>query len=91
MSDEGRLRWAEVEPLGAINGELNNVLANVDTLREAWELSLAQGSPGEFTEARRRSLRRHAIKTGIIERLCDVDWGVTEALGAEGFTAEVAA
>jgi hypothetical protein len=41
MSDEGRLRWAEVEPLGAINGELNNVLANVDTLREAWELSLA--------------------------------------------------
>ncbi|MGH3821425.1 MAG: Fic family protein [Pseudonocardiaceae bacterium] len=91
MSDEVRLRWAEVEPLGVLNGELKNVLANVDTLRDAWELSLAQASPGEFTEARRRSLRRHAIETGIIERLYDVDWGVTEALVAEGLTAEVAA
>ncbi|MGH3765084.1 MAG: Fic family protein [Pseudonocardiaceae bacterium] len=67
------------------------MLANVDTLREAWDLSLEQASPGEFTEARRRSLRRHAIETGIIERLYDVDWGVTEALVAEGLTAEVAA
>lgn len=55
MSDEIQLRWAEVEPLGVINGELSNVLANVDTLREAWELSLAQASPGEFAEARRSS------------------------------------
>lgn len=36
-------------------------------------------------------LRRHAIETGIIERLYDVDWGVTEALVAEGLTADVAA
>jgi hypothetical protein len=50
-----------------------------------------QASPAEFAAARRRSLRRHAIETGIIERLCDVDWGVTEALVAEGLTAEVAA
>ncbi len=91
MSDEVRLRWAEVEPLGVVNGELHNVLANVDTLRNAWEQSLEQASPGEFDEARRRSLRRHAIETGIIERLYDVDWGVTEALVAEGLTAEVAA
>ena len=91
MCLEDRLRWAEVEPLGAVNGELRQVLANADTLREAWELSLEQASPEEFTEARRRSLRRHAIETGIIERLYDVDWGVTEALVAEGITAEVAA
>lgn len=90
MSDEVRLRWAEVEPLGVINGELNNVLANVDTLREAWELALAHASDGEFKEARRRSLRRHAIETGIIERLYD-DLGITETLVVEGLTAEVAA
>lgn len=91
MSDEVRVRWTEVEPLGAVNGELANVLASVDALREAWDLSLAQASRGEFNEARRRSLRRHAIETGIVERLYDVDWGVSEALVAEGLTAEVAA
>ncbi len=91
MSDEDRLQWAEVEPLGAANGELMQVLASVDALREAWDVSLAQASPGEFAEARRRSLRRHAIETGIIERLYKVGWGVTEALVAEGLTAEVAA
>lgn len=91
MSNTDRLRWAEVEPLGAMNGELKQVLASVDALREAWEVSLEQASAGEFAEARRRSLRRHAIETGLIERLYDIDWGVTEALVAEGLTAEVAA
>ncbi len=91
MSDEERVRWAEVEPLGVVNGELNHVLTNVDTLREAWDLSLAQASHGERKEARRRSLTRHAIETGIIERLYDAGLGVTEALVADGLTAEVAA
>ncbi|MGH3683532.1 MAG: Fic family protein [Pseudonocardiaceae bacterium] len=91
MRDEKRFPWTEVEPLGTMNGELRQVLASVDALREAWEVSLAQASRGEFDEARRRSLRRHAIETGIIERLYDVAWGVTEALVAEGLTAEVAA
>ncbi len=91
MCLEERIRWSEVEPLGVVNGELGQVLASVDTLRQAWALSLEQASPEEFAEARRRSLRRHAIETGIIERLYDVDWGVTEALVAEGITAEIAA
>lgn len=91
MSIEERLQWGDVEPLDVVNGELRQVLASVDTLREAWELWLNQASAAELAEARRRSLRRHAIETGIIERLYDVDWGVTEALVAEGITAEVAA
>jgi fido (protein-threonine AMPylation protein) len=91
MSDADRLLWTEVEPLGVVNGELRQVLASVDALREAWDVSLAQASPGEFAEARRRSLRRHAIETGLIERLYDVDWGVTKALVTEGLTAEIAA
>lgn len=83
--------WREVEPLHEINGELKAVLASVDALRAAWEDALGQVGPEEFAEGRRRSLRRHAIETGIIERLYDLDWGVTEALVAEGLTAEVAA
>jgi fido (protein-threonine AMPylation protein) len=83
--------WREVEPLGETNGDLCAVLDSVDALRAAWEDALAHVSRDDFAEARRRSLRRHAIETGVIERLYDLDWGVTEALVAEGITADVAA
>jgi Fic family protein len=82
--------WREVEPLGELNGALAPLLATVDTLRGAWKEFIEQVSEEEFAEARRRSLRRHAIETGIIERLYDVSWGVTEALVAEGLTLEAA-
>jgi hypothetical protein len=84
------MRWRDVDPVPETNGDLSAVLANVDVLRAAWEDVLSRVSPEDFTESRRRSLRRHAIETGIIERLYDVDWGVTEALVAEGLTAEAA-
>lgn len=67
-----------------MNGDLANLLASVDTLRSAWEDALRRVDSSELTEARQRSLRRHAIETGIIERLYDVDWGVTEALVIAG-------
>ena len=51
---------------------------------------VAQAPEAEFRESRLRNLRRHAIETGILERLYDVEWGVTEALVAEGLSAEVA-
>jgi Fic family protein len=83
--------WQEVTPLPTnIDGALVPLLDTVDALRGAWKESLEQSTPEEFAEARLRSLRRHAIETGIIERLYDVDWGVTEALVAEGLTLEVA-
>ncbi|WP_131770955.1 hypothetical protein, partial [Candidatus Protofrankia californiensis] len=75
----------------SVNGDLEQVLATVDALQGAWEESVATATREDFSEARRRSLRRHAIETGIIERLYDVEWGVTEALIAEGLTAKVAA
>lgn len=83
--------WVEVEPLESIDGSLADLLANVDTYRGAWREFVAQVSEEEFMEARQRSLRRHAIETGIIERLYDVSWGITEALVAEGLTREAAA
>jgi len=73
-----------------VNGPLRSMLETVDELRSAWKRSIERASPEEFAEARRRTLRRHAIETGIIERLYDVSWGVTEALVAEGLTLDVA-
>lgn len=84
-------RWRDVEPLHPVNGDTKNLLATVDTVRGAWDEYLSRVSPEEFDEARRRTLTRHAIETGIIERLYEVSWGVTEALVAEGLTLEAAA
>lgn len=83
--------WRPFPEPQELNGDLAGVLASVDSLQRAWEDVIRLSEPEEFAEARRRSLRRHAIETGIIERLYDVDWGVTEALVAEGLSAEVAA
>ncbi|HET8640736.1 MAG TPA: Fic family protein [Pseudonocardiaceae bacterium] len=85
------IRWREIVPLTAINGDTENLLATVDTLRAAWEEHLQLVSREEFEAARLRTLRRHAIETGIIERLYDLSWGVTEALVAEGITRQAAA
>lgn len=82
--------WRQVEPLPVLNGSVEPVLATVDSLRTAWEGAVSRMSPDEFNEARQRNLRSHAIETGIIERLYDLDWGITEALVAEGITIEVA-
>ena len=56
-----------------VNGALRQILSSVDALREAWDDAIRVAGRSEFQEARRRSLRRHAIETGIIERLYDVD------------------
>jgi Fic family protein len=82
--------WADVAPLPALNGDLESILASVRSLQRAWK-SVVSANDEAFNEARRRSLRRHAIETGIIERLYDIDWGVTEALVAEGLTADAVA
>jgi len=73
-----------------MNGDVAELLAAIDGLRRVWADSLAVATPQEVEEARKRTLRRHAIETGVIERLYDVDWGVTEALVAEGLTLDVA-
>jgi hypothetical protein len=82
-----RVPWVDVEPLAETNGALEPVLAPVGSLQRAWK-AVVSLNDAAFQEARRRSLRRHAIETGIIERLYDVEWGVTKALVAEGLTAD---
>ncbi|MFG3707075.1 Fic family protein [Micromonospora sp. NPDC047670] len=83
--------WCSVEPLPELNGDVAELLSATDSLRAVWEDNLQLATPQEIEAARKRSLRRHAIETGIIERLYDLDWGVTEALVAEGLTLDVAA
>jgi glycine/D-amino acid oxidase-like deaminating enzyme len=90
VAEPAQIPWQEIDPLEPVDGDVSSVLATVDTLRGAWEDFITTVSAEEFAEARQRSLRRHAIETGIIERLYDVDWGVTEALVAEGLVREVA-
>lgn len=85
-----RMPWVDVEPLAVTNGALEPVLASVSSLQRAWKAVVLRNDAA-FQEARRRSLRRHAIETGIIERLYDVEWGVTRALVAEGLTADAVA
>lgn len=83
--------WAPVEPFRRPNGSVVPLLATVDALHGAWRESVERQSPEEFMQARRRILRHHAIETGIIERLYDVDWGVTKVLVADGLTLEAVA
>lgn len=90
MSAGGLVEWRRVRPPHHVNGDTDSLLATVEALRHAWQDSVDQGDREEFTEARLRNLRRHAIETGIIERLYDVEWGVTEALVAGGLSEEVA-
>jgi Fic family protein len=84
------LSWGDVEPLPTLNGDVESILESVRSLQRAWRTVTASNDTA-FQEARRRSLRRHAIETGIIERLYDMEWGVTKALVAEGITADAVA
>jgi fido (protein-threonine AMPylation protein) len=90
MNDDQRREWHEIASLPQVNGTLEPLLKTVDSLRSAWEDALQYYSAEELAEARNRRLRRHAVETGIIERLYELDWGTTEALVAEGLTSEVA-
>ncbi|BCJ56789.1 hypothetical protein Jiend_02110 [Micromonospora endophytica] len=83
--------WRSVEPLPALNGDVAELLSATDSLRAVWDDNLKLATPAEIEAARKRSLRRHAIETGIIERLYALDRGATEALVAEGLTLDVVA
>lgn len=74
----------------SLSAETLNALVRTDQFRQRWIEYMERVTPEESTERRNRNLRRHAIETGIIERLYDLDWGVTEELVAEGLTLDVA-
>ncbi|HLA77265.1 MAG TPA: Fic family protein [Vicinamibacteria bacterium] len=65
------------------------MLAALDALRDEWARRLGSLSEKERARVRQRSLRRLSVETGILERLYDLEWGLTLTLVAEGFTRDV--
>lgn len=84
-----RIPWQPIQPLSDDDRTFNGSLAALDALHGEWQRRLAELSELERILVRRRSLRRLAVETGIIERLYDVDWGLTLTMVAEGFTHDV--
>src|SRR5438105_3307100 len=85
----GDTLWQEITGMPQLSDQTRAALAKLDPLKRAWE-EAARRDPATFMEARERTLRSHAIETGIIERLYDVSWGVTATLVAEGLRPDVA-
>ncbi len=84
-----RLPWRPIEPLSREDRSANGSLAALDALRKEWANRLAEVSESVRSQIRRRTLRKLAIETGILERLYEVEWGLTLTLVAEGFTRDV--
>ncbi len=61
----------------------------MDALREAWRSQLEKLPEDDRRQTRQRTLRKLAIETGVIERLYDLDWGLTLTLIAEGIARDV--
>jgi Fic family protein len=59
----------------------------LDDIASSWfdRREILQANSKEYEEFINRLKRRHAIETGIVERMYDVDKGVTETLINEGF------
>lgn len=92
MSDDAsprRLVYQPIEGLSEKDRLSNGALAALDALRTEWGRRLAELGEDERARIRQRTLRRLAIETGILERLYDVEWGLTLTLIAEGFTRDV--
>ncbi|MDE0231227.1 MAG: Fic family protein [bacterium] len=63
----------------------------MNALHGSWKEFADSLAEADRSALRHRTLRKHAIETGIIERLYLVDWGVTETLVADGLTREAMA
>ena len=85
-------KWHPIEPLDeSVAENLRGDLAALRALQRSWQDFAFSLDEADRNTLRRRTLRKHAIETGIIERLYDIDWGVTETLVAEGLTREAIA
>lgn len=90
MAASDSIPWRPITPLPAINGAMAPLLKTLDSLHAAWTDALRHASAEEVAEARKKRLRRHAVETGIIGGLYDLDRGTTESLVAAGLANEIA-
>lgn len=85
------MTWSPIQPLDpAVEESLGGDLTAVDVLHSQWREFTASLDETDKTTLRLRTLRKQAIETGILERLYDLDWGLTEKLVADGFAKDVA-
>ncbi len=63
----------------------------LDEIAPSWfaRREILQANSKEYEEFVNRLKRRHAIETGIVERMYDIDKGVTETLINEGFNSSL--
>lgn len=85
-------KWQPITRLDpSVEEKIRGDLAAVDALQRSWRQFTSSLDEADRHTLRRRTLRKHAIETGILERLYQIDWGVTQTLVAEGLTREAAA
>ena len=84
-----RVPWRPIEPLQPHEQTGNGSMAALEALRTEWHRRLESLTEDEKPRVRQRSLRKLAVETGILERLYEVEWGLTLTLVAEGFTRDV--
>ena len=85
-------KWRSITQLDAgVEDRLQGDLAAIDALHRSWRDFTSMLDEADRSTLRRRTLRKHAIETGIIEHLYEIDRGVTETLVAEGLTREAIA
>jgi Fic family protein len=72
-----------------LSPETENALRKTDAYRLTWEEYISTFSSEHLMARQERIIRKHAIETGILERLYDVSWGVTQSLVADGITSDV--
>lgn len=73
--------------IGIDSAWLNADTSNLDDIKESWfdRRESLQSNNQEYEEFIHQLKREHAIETGVIERLYDLDKGVTETFIKEGF------
>ena len=85
-------KWRPIARLDpSVEERIRGDLAAVDALQRSWQEFTGSLDEADRRTLRRRTLRKHAVETGILERLYQIDWGVTKTLVALGFTREAAA
>lgn len=84
-----RIPWKPIEPFKPEDARVNGAMGALQALRTEWLRRLEAMSEADRNAVRQRTLRRLAIETGILERLYDLDWGLTLNLVAEGLTRDV--
>lgn len=92
LAEESVRKWQPITRLDpSVEKKIRGNLAAVDALQRSWQQFTNSLDEADRHTLRRRTLRKHAVETGILERLYQIDWGVTQTLAAEGLTREAAA